>query len=46
MKKKSIISKIYIGLILFFLYSPIAVMIVMSFNKGKTIVWRGFSLKW
>lgn len=38
--------KFYIALILIFLYSPIAVMIITSFNKGKTVVWKGFSLKW
>lgn len=41
-----IISKIYIALIMIFLYAPIAVLIFYSFNKGKTTVWKGFSLKW
>ena len=37
----------YIGLILVFLYSPIAVMIILSFNASKSrAVWGGFSLKW
>lgn len=44
--KNGIFTKIYIALILFFLYSPIAVMIIASFNKGKTFIWKGFSLKW
>ncbi len=40
-------SRFYIGLILFFLFAPIAVMIVFSFNGGKsTAVLTGFSLKW
>ncbi len=31
----------------FFLYIPIAVLIVLSFNQSKFItVWRGFSIKW
>lgn len=45
-KKTGVLSKIYIFLIMFFLYAPIAVMIFASFNKGNTIVWKGFSLKW
>ena len=45
-KKIGIGSKIYIALIILFLYAPIAVMIVMSFNNGNTTVWKGFSLKW
>lgn len=44
--KLGIASKIYIGLIILFLYAPIAVMIFSSFNKGNTTVWKGFSLKW
>ncbi len=45
-KKGGVFTKFYIALILIFLYSPIAVMIITSFNKGKTVVWKGFSLKW
>ena len=45
-KKLGIVSKIYIALIVFFLYAPIGVLIFMSFNKGNTTVWKGFSLKW
>jgi len=29
-----------------FLYLPIAVLILYSFNDGKTSVWKGFTLKW
>ena len=40
-------SKFYIGLILFLLFAPIAVMIFFSFNEGKsTAVFSGFSFKW
>ncbi len=40
-------SKIYIGIILFLLFAPIAVMIFFSFNAGKsTAVFDGFSFKW
>lgn len=46
MKKKKVGSKIYIGLVMLFLYLPIMVLIVYSFNDGKTSVWKGFTLKW
>lgn len=46
MKKSKIVSKIYMGLLFFFLYMPIAVLIFYSFNDGKTTVWKGFTLKW
>ncbi len=42
-----IVSKLYIALIIFFLYAPIAVMIVFSFNSSNsTSVFEGFSLHW
>ncbi len=42
-----IISKLYIALIIFFLYAPIAVMVVFSFNSSNsTSVFEGFSLHW
>lgn len=42
-----LISKIYIALIIFFLYAPIAVMVVFSFNSSNsTAVFEGFSLHW
>lgn len=46
MKNKHISSKIYISLVMLFLYLPIFVLIIFSFNEGKTTVWKGFSLKW
>lgn len=46
MKNKHIASKIYISLVMLFLYLPIFVLIKFSFNEGKTTVWKGFSLKW
>ena len=45
-KKLSVVSKIYIALIIIFLYAPITVMIIMSFSKSTTMTWKGFSLKW
>lgn len=42
-----ILSKIYIGLIIFFLYAPVAVMVFFSFNSGDSVwVFEGFSLDW
>ena len=40
-------SKVYLALIVMFLYLPILTLAVFSFNKAKTMaVWSGFSLKW
>lgn len=41
------ISRIYTALILLFLYAPIAVMVIFSFNSsGSVWVFEGFSLDW
>ena len=41
------ISKCYIGLVLAFLYIPIAVLMIYSFNSSKSRgVWKGFTLDW
>lgn len=43
------ISKLYAALIFLFLYAPIFVLIIFSFNNSTTMsrsVWAGFSLKW
>lgn len=45
-KKRKIGSKIYVAFVMVFLYLPIAVLILYSFNDGKTSVWKGFTLKW
>lgn len=43
----SLAAKGYLGLIYTFLYLPIIVLVVMSFNKSKIgYNWGGFSLKW
>ena len=40
-------SKIYSGLIFAFLFAPILVLLVFSFNEAKSLsVFSGFSLKW
>ena len=44
---RKFLKRFYLGLILVFLYIPIVVMIVQSFNNGKSRVkWEGFSLHW
>lgn len=41
------LGKIYLGLVLFFLYVPIFVLIVFSFNESKSrSVFSGFTLDW
>ena len=42
-----ILKRVYLGLILLFLYVPIIVLIVQSFNAGKSRAkWEGFSFTW
>lgn len=42
-----IIKRLYLSLVLFFLYVPIVVLIIYSFNAGKSRAkWEGFSLHW
>ena len=44
---KKTLKGIYLGLILTFLYAPIAVMIVLSFNASKSRAkWGGFTFDW
>ena len=43
---KKIGQKIYLGIIMAFLYLPIFYLIAYSFNDGKTSVWKGFTMKW
>lgn len=47
MKKNGIFSGIFMGLVFLFLYAPILVLVVFSFNSAKSSsVWTGFSLQW
>lgn len=40
-------ERIYLAVIFLFLYLPILVLIVLSFNNSKSrVVWGGFTLKW
>lgn len=42
-----ILSRLYVTLIIFFLYAPVLVMIAFSFNESSSVwVFTGFSLKW
>lgn len=43
------VSRLYAGLIYLFLYAPIVVLVIFSFNDSTTMsrsVWSGFSMKW
>ena len=45
--KNSKLKNIYIGLILFFLYLPIIILIIYSFNSSKmNIIFENFTLSW
>ncbi len=42
-----LLSRLYVALILLFLYAPVAVMIFFSFNEGESVwVFTGFSTQW
>lgn len=44
---RKISRRIYVGLILFFLYAPILTLTILSFNDSKSMsVWKGFTLHW
>ena len=44
---KNVARKIYLFLMILFLYCPIFVLIVASFNDSKILgTWKGFTLKW
>ena len=46
-KKRKIGSNLYLGLVFLFLYLPIIVMMVFSFNESKIRAnFTGFTFKW
>ena len=46
-KKNGFINRLFMGLVFLFLYAPILLLIVFSFNSGNSsVVWKGFSLHW
>ena len=46
-KRNSTFSRISMGLVFLFLYAPIILLIIFSFNAGNSnALWEGFSLHW
>lgn len=46
-KKTATLNRVFMALVFIFLYAPIVVLIVFSFNAGtSSSVWKGFSLNW
>ncbi len=46
-RRNSAMSRVFTALVFLFLYAPILLLIVFSFNKGNSnTVWTGFSLDW
>ena len=46
-KNNSLLNRFFMVLVFLFLYAPIFLLIIFSFNSGKSnAVWQGFSLKW
>ena len=44
---KKVFSRLYLAIMFLFLYLPIFVLIVLSFNNSKSrVVWGGFTLDW
>lgn len=44
---KRALQKVYLGIIIFFLYAPILTLIVLSFNASKSRAkWGGFTTQW
>ena len=47
MKKNRWLSSLYVWLVMLFLYAPIAVLMIFSFNDSKSRnTWTGFTLRW
>ena len=46
-KQRRIGSRLFMALVFLFLYAPIFLLIIFSFNAGNSsVVWQGFSLRW
>ena len=46
-KKRKIFSPVYLTLTLIILYLPILMVVIYSFNSGRTIgSWQGFTTSW
>ena len=47
MRKNSALPKLYMGIVFIFMYAPILLLMIFSFNDSKSrSVWNGFSLRW
>ncbi len=42
----NILKKAYVGIIIFIIYAPIALLMIFSFNNSKAKQWKGFTFKW
>ena len=46
-RQRRVGSRLFMALVFLFLYAPILLMIIFSFNAGNSsVVWQGFSLRW
>ena len=46
-RSNSLLSRMFMALVFVFLYAPIVLLIIFSFNAGNSnTVWQGFSLEW
>ncbi len=46
-RSNSLLSRVFMALVFVFLYAPIVLLIIFSFNAGNSnTVWQGFSLEW
>lgn len=46
-KNRRVGSRLFMGLVFLFLYAPILLLIIFSFNAGNSsVVWKGFSFRW
>ena len=44
---KKVSNRVFMALVFLFLYAPIIILIIFSFNAGNSsTVWKGFSLQW
>ncbi len=41
-----IAGRFYVGIVLLFIYFPIMVLLLFSFNSSKLPVWKGFTFEW
>ena len=47
MRPGRVLGRIYLFLVMIFLYAPIAVLIILSFNSSRSrVIWGGFTTRW